>query len=386
MIESTYLRIFTLFVASLSFSLFRGKATKVNAHIKRVGTIYLTGNVGDMIFCTPNFHALKIARPESEMYVIGRKRNADTLRYNPDVHTYIECPSSAFRLWSIVRGLKLDYAYIFNPSVLELAIFYLADVKAIATFSAPVVGAETLTYRILKRFCIQIPFTAGENFAHENLKLLVPLGIISIDTQKHLFYSEEAKKTIAEFFEEHQVRPSEDLVIALAPGAGTKVKQWPADRFAKLADHLYQKHRTPLFIVGGPGDKEEFALMSQALAKETRIVSCLHHSIDELKAFMSQIDVVIANDSAPIYVAEAFLKATVTIVGPTDENEHPPKGPMHRVVKSADRGVPSLAAKISTARDGAKEDPKLQIEKVTIEEVVRITDGLIQSVPSVLKK
>ncbi len=386
MIESTRTRILILSILALFFSLFRGKATKVYPHTKRIGTIYLTGNVGDMIFCTPVFRALKEAMPESEMYVIGRKRNAETLQYNPDVHEYIACPTSAYALWRTVRGLRLDYAYLFNPSVLEVAICYLANVKAIATFSAPVPGAETKTYRMLKRLCIQIPFTAGENFAHENLKLIAPLGVTSEDTRKHLFSSKEAEESINLFFKEQGVVPRKDTVIALAPGAGTKVKQWPADRFAKLADHLYQKHRVPLFIVGGPGDKEEFLLMSQAVLPETKLVSCLHHSIDELKAFMAQIDIVIANDSAPIYVAEAFSKATVTIIGPTDENEHPPKGPQHRIVKSPDRGVPSLAAKISIYQSELKEDPRLQIEKVTIEQVILITDELIQSMPRVLKK
>lgn len=381
MIKSTYIRIGILCVATLFFSLFRGKATTISPSLKRVGTIYLTGNVGDMIFCTPIFRALKNAKPETEMYVVGRKQNADTLRYSPDVYKYIECPNSVLQLWKIIRALKLDYAYILNPSVLELAILYLANVKAIATFSAPVVDAETMTYRILKRLCIQVPFTAGENFAHENLKLIVPLGIISSDTRKHLFYSDDAKKSVAQFFGEHQVHPEIDLVIALAPGAGTKVKQWPADRFAKLADHLHQKHHAPLFIVGGPGDKEEFLLMSQALAKETRIVSCLHHTIDELKAFMAQIDIVIANDSAPIYIAEAFDKATVTIVGPTDENEHPPKGPLHRVVKSSERGVPSLGSRISTHQSELLEDARTQIEKVTVAQVIVTVDELTSLLP-----
>ncbi|MCF7856944.1 MAG: hypothetical protein K9M10_00510 [Candidatus Pacebacteria bacterium] len=346
-------------------------------NMTRVGVIYLTGNVGDMIFCTPIFRALKEAKPESEMYVIGRKRNADTLRYSPHVKEYIECPNSPYALWKILRGLKLQYAFILNPSTLELALFYLANVQAIATFSAPIASAETRTYRILKKLCIQIPFAAGENFATENLKLIAPLGIVSTDTRKHLYYSEEARIGIQNFLKEQNVVLGVNMVIALAPGAGTKIKQWPADRFAKLADHLYEKYHTPIFIVGGPGDKKEFEAMSQALNTETKVVSCLHHTIDELKAFMAQIDIVIANDSAPIYVAEAFDKATVTIVGPTDENEHPPKGVFDRVVKSKDRGVPALAASIANEQSNNSEDARSQIEKVTVLEVVDTADELI---------
>lgn len=379
MIGSTRIRVLTLFILSVLFFLFRGKATCVKKDTKKVGTIYLTGNLGDMVFCTPVFRALKDAKPESEMYVIGRTRNADTLRYNPDVHMYIESPQTPFALFRIIRTLNLDYAYLLNPSVLELAIFYLANVPAIATFSAPVATAETKTYKILKYLCIQIPFTAGENFAAENLKLLNPLGIMSTDTRKHLFYSDTAKEDIRHFFEAHNVTPGSDFVIALAPGAGTKEKQWPADRFAKLADHLYEKYGTPIFVVGGPGDTEEYEQMAQALENGTKIISCLHHSIDELKAFLACADIIIANDSAPIYVAEAFGKATVTIVGPTDESEHPPKGAKHRLVKSKKRGTPVLAAWSMKRYSEVRDDALQQIAGVTIEDVQSVVDELITS-------
>lgn len=379
MVHSTRLRILVLFILSVLFFPFRGKATRVKKDTKRVGIIYLTGNVGDMVFCTPVFRALKNAKPESEMYVIGRKRNADTLRYNPDVHTYIECPQTVRALFSHVRSLKLDYAYLLNPSVLELAIFYLAGVPAIATFSAPVASAETKTYKMLKHLCLQIPFTAGANFATENLRLLSPLGIVSTDVRKHLFFSEEANVAMQEFLKENHVTPGIDFIIALAPGAGTKEKQWPADRFARLADYLYAKYGKPIFVVGGPGDTEEFKQMSRALSRKTQIVSCLHHSIDELKAFMSHIDLIVANDSAPIYIAEAFDKATVTIVGPTDESEHPPTGPKHRLAKSTGRGAPVLAAWSLQGYSDVHDDALAQIAKVTYEDVQGVVDELIVS-------
>lgn len=379
MVESTRIRIITLFILSLLFFLFRGKATRIKKDTKKVGIIYLTGNVGDMVFCTPVFRALKTTKPESEMYVIGRKRNAETLRYSPDVHMYFECPQSLLALFKLVRGLKLDYAYLLNPSVLELAIFYLANVPAIATFSAPVKTAETKTYRILKHLCLQVPFTAGENFATENLRLLNPLGIVSTDVRKHLFFSDTAKVDMEEFLKENHVTLGVDFIIALAPGAGTKEKQWPADRFAKLADSLYVKYGKPIFIVGGPGDTEEFKQMSEALIGTTKIVSCLHHSIDELKAFISNIDIIVANDSAPIYIAEAFDKATVTIVGPTDESEHPPKGPKHRLVKSKKRGAPVLAAWSMKRYSDVRNDALQQIAEVTTEDVQSVVDELITS-------
>jgi ADP-heptose:LPS heptosyltransferase len=331
-----------------------------------------------MIFTTHVFHALKEAYPPCELSVIGSPKNKETLAYNPDIDRYIVCPDSLWGLWKEIRSCNAEYAFSFVTSSFDLALLYLANVPAIAVFSVQNAIGQTRSYNFLKSFCVQIPFYSGEHFALQNLKLLAPLGINSTNTKKYLYFSHEAGNRMREFIRSSGINMNADLVFALAPGAGTKIKQWPAERFAKLADHLSKKYKTPIFVVGGSSDKNEFEEMSGAVSGSTALISCLDQSIDEFKAFVAHVDVMIANDSAPIYMAEAFDRATVTIVGPTNENEHPPKGPHHRVVKRIGKEAPVLASMVWRTFD--PNEARRQIESISVERVITTVDELAEKV------
>ena len=335
MIKTNKFKNLLLFVVAIIFSVFCGKADKNIKNPKKVLALYLTKNVGDIIFATPVFRALKENYPSCKLYVIGSLKNKETLAYNQDVYEYIICPDTIFKLWKIIRRLNVDYALLFATSSFEITLLYLANIPSISVFSLQNTTDSTRIYKIIKRFCIQIPFYSGQNFARQNLNLLIPLGINSNNTKKHLFHSKQAELSMLEFFRKNKIVPHKDLIIAVAPGAGTKIKQWPADRFGQLADYLFKKYNIPIFVVGGPGDKKEFEAMRFSTSKETPIISCLGHSIDELKAFISNIDIMIANDSAPTHIAESYGKATVTIIGPTDEKEHIQEGKFNKIVSMA---------------------------------------------------
>jgi len=386
MIKHTRFNIGLLTLLALAYSPFRKKAKGLPKKIKKVMGIYLTRNLGDMIFTTPVIRALKAEMPECHLSMIGRPRNAETLMFNPDLDEYIPYPESIFKLWKKIRSEKPDYVFLFMPTALDIATLLLAGVPAIGVFvrSNKKTETETITNRILRRFCIQIPFESGSNFAVENLKLLNPLGIYSKDVRKHLYFSTKAKETIGGFISGQLSHSKKDMVIALAPGAGTKIKQWPAERFAKVADYICEEYDVPVFVVGGPGDVAEYQHMSESIKSNTKIVSCLHHSIDELKAFGSKVNLMIANDSAPIYVAEAFGKATVTIVGPTNENEHPPKGRCNRVVINSDRGAPALAAGSISRGQVDERSARRQIEDIRTEQVIEAVDELIQDTSCIM--
>src|SRR4051812_12166984 len=70
---------------------------------KRVVAVFLTRNVGDMIFATPVFHALKVAYPHVHLTVIGSPKNRIILQGNTDVDHYVACPDSAEELIKVIR-------------------------------------------------------------------------------------------------------------------------------------------------------------------------------------------------------------------------------------------------------------------------------------------
>lgn len=107
-------------------------------------------------------------------------------------------------------------------------------------------------------------------------------------------------------------------LIAMHPGSGgySSARRWPPERFAQLANTLYQEVGGQLLLVGGP---EERAL-------HTHIMDLLHPDIPALSlagkstlqvtaAALELADLFIGNDAGPMHIATAMGTPTVAIFG-----------------------------------------------------------------------
>ena len=141
--------------------------------------------------------------------------------------------------------------------------------------------------------------------------------------------------------------------MGVSPSAGNKIKEWPSERFAKVADHLIEKHQANIIIIGGPEDKRRVAKTKNHMKFGMKALEVTNFSIDELKALISKLGLFISVDTGPIYIAEAFGIPTIDIVGPMDEKEQPPIGVIHKVVVPV-RTKPQLHIMNARAYDAAE--------------------------------
>ncbi len=273
-----------------------------------------------------------------------------------------------------LRKLNMDFGCSINPGIVELAVMFLAGIPRIAVFKyANTDAIASRTYDILRRFAVSIPYYIGAYVPKEYLRLLEAINIYSHDTQKYLNFTKEGDEAVMKLFSEHHFHPSKDFIAALSPGAGTKIKQWPRERFGKIGEYLHKKYGAKIVVIGGPKDREEIDGMIASMTGVSAI-NCFNQSLDELKALLSKANLIVANDSGPVYISESFGVATLVVVGPTDENEHPPKGPRNRVVTALKRGDPELRGHLGNY-DLAR--AREQIEDVTIEQVEKEIDSLM---------
>ena len=108
----------------------------------------------------------------------------------------------------------------------------------------------------------------------------------------------------------------EGPLVALAPGAAFgPSKQWPAERFAALADHLHERRGARCVLLTGPG--EEDTRRAVLAAARHPLLECPRQGLDMLKAAVSLADLLAGNDSGPRHVAVAFGKPVVCVMGPT---------------------------------------------------------------------
>ncbi len=339
--------------------------------------ILQSAKLGDMVCTTPMFRSVKERYPDAHLIVVGREINKEVLLGNPHIDEYVVHPKTNADLRALLHEKRPDYLLLTSPNPSALLMGLLARVRHIVTpqIMDGVSPYATKTYRLLSLFAKRVPHHMGSYAPREYLRLLEPLGITTDDTRKEVYVAPEAVARTAQLFKEAGYNRERDLLIGISPGAGNKIKVWGADRFARVAESLQKSHGAKIIVFGGKADREEARLMINALADRGSVLNLVEKlSLEELKAAISFLNVFIAVDTGPIYIAEAFGIPTVDIVGPMDEREQPPRGPRHRVVV-APRTSPALHIMSASVYD--REEARRQTEAITTDMVLKEAEALL---------
>ena len=364
-----YLHNLSLLLWCFFYFFLRGKANKKIDNPRKILIVQLA-KMGDMVCTTPMFRAVKAKYPDSQLYVLGDRVNKELLEGNRDVDFYVTWDKSFFGTLRFLRKKGIEVGILTGPGPQMLALLYLSGIPLVI---APEMRRgfsplNTRSYRFLTRFVETRAHQLGKYAPREYLRLLEPLGILSSDTKKHLAFSQEASQKVLRFLEENGIRPKGDFIVGISPGTGNKIKLWGRDKFAKVADWLYERVGAKIIITGSREDKKEIGEMMGLLNPKTKVINTLDmFSIDELKALISKLSLFISVDTGQIYIAEAFGVPTIDIVGPVDEKDQPPVGKIHKVVV-APRERPQMG--VFNARVYEEVEARRQSEDITPEMVI----------------
>lgn len=332
--------------------------------------------IGDMVCTTPVFRAIKRAYPNCRLVVVGSEINKTTLEGNPDVDEYVLWTERVEELIPRIRAMRPDYGCTMSPNFPALALMYLAGIPTIAV--PKVVGGwspyETKPYRLTRHIAHVVEHRMGHYVPREYLRMLEPLGIHAVDTIKYVYATPRAWKAAKERLE------GTGVAVALFPSAGNPVKRWPPERFAEVADYLIDTYGVTIYICGTNTTEYEAEIICSTVKRKDKVRNLTGlQDLDETKAFMGVVDLVVAVDTGPIFFAEAHGTATVDIVGPVDEREQPPNdGVRHRVVLDPNRGEPELHC--MNARKIDVERATEQIQAVTVTMVTDVLDQVMSVV------
>ncbi|MBI3978476.1 MAG: glycosyltransferase family 9 protein [Chloroflexi bacterium] len=132
-------------------------------------------------------------------------------------------------------------------------------------------------------------------------------------------------------------------LIAIHPGSGGARKNWPAERFAAVADALLRRGESVL-IVAGPADGEAVGQVERRLwqwRRSDQLAQIPLLPLPVLAATLEQADAYLGNDSGVSHLAAAAGTPTVAIFGPTDPAIWAPRGRRVRVLRFALPGEPA---------------------------------------------
>jgi heptosyltransferase-2/heptosyltransferase-3 len=118
-------------------------------------------------------------------------------------------------------------------------------------------------------------------------------------------------------------------LIALHPGSGARIKNWPPERWVAVIGALREVDGARVVLTGGPGEGELVESIAARLdpRPETLVGETTR---GQLAALFARCDLVLGGDSGPLHLAAAVGTPTVRLYGPTDVGEFgpwPPTGP-----------------------------------------------------------
>jgi heptosyltransferase-2 len=367
-----------LTILTIAFSLFRGNARKF-ANASTFLVINPTGNIGDMVCTTPVFRAIKNKRPGARLIVVGSAKNQLMMQGNTDIDRYIVVGKS---VWSTIREIareKVDVGIIINSSTVDFATLFLGNVRFISCFmmTPKYRHIQSRSYTRIATLGYQTEYVPGKYVPRQYVALLKPCNLDTDDIRKFVAYTKEADVAVTKALLERGISSTE-RVVAIAPGAGTKVKQWPAERFGYIANYLTERYGVGIVIIGGPRDIPEVERMRSVFDAGVRYCNFADQTLEELKATLSKIVLIIGNDSGPIYIAESFGAGTLVLVGPTDEAEHPLQDETHRIVMAEGRGESLLKSHLTGEDTIDMEHAREQIASITVEQVCAEIDDVFK--------
>lgn len=269
--------------------------------------------LGDMICTTALLHALKQRWPLAEIHVLANKYNREALARNPDVsvvHTYVyskqcERNQKPGRIQAIFDRLALIWRL--RRSHFDLLVIPNGGLnKNSIQFAKQLNAVDNRWHTLATEFDDRNPeHVANRPIRHEALSgftLLPELGAVDINNLKLFIYPDPVvqAKWQSELGERNRPR------IGLFISNKSPQRRWSWEKWQQLALKL-SVHADIVILY----DPKEPPSEQQLASINGRFL--LTPSVDELVAAVSQLDMVISADSAPVHISSALQIPVVAL-------------------------------------------------------------------------
>ena len=160
--------------------------------------------------------------------------------------------------------------------------------------------------------------------------------------------------------------------FSINPGAGWTTRQWPVERFGRVARHAMEQHGLSSVVVWA-GESER--LMAQVIAEESRGAAQVAPATDlpELVELIRRSEFLLTGDTGPLHLASAVGTPCVSLHGPTWADESGPYGNRHVAIQSP---LPNLSKKF------VRRGPNVAMQAIEVEEVEMAIDRLLRRIAS----
>jgi heptosyltransferase-2 len=268
--------------------------------------------VGDAIMSLPVLAGLKRLFPLAEMTVLAVPRVAPLFAAHPAVTEIVRYPAGRGKwqvLWEM-RG-RFDVALAL-PNSMESALgLWLVGMPSRVGYNT---DGRSL---FLKEAVSGRQHLTGLHTVFYFLGLLKALGGVATFTPPALYLDSEEVDHAAQFLAEVDL-PGGGPWVGLSPGAAYgPAKRWPPERFAALGRTLQHELGARLVLLGGSADRPVAEQVKENL--EEPVVDLVGRtSLRQALGMLSQLRLLVTNDSGLMHAAAALAVPLVSLFGSTD--------------------------------------------------------------------
>jgi ADP-heptose:LPS heptosyltransferase len=305
--------------------------------------------LGDLLCAVPAFRALRAARPEAEITLIGLPWARELVRrFDRYLDAFLEFPG--------YPGLPER-----TPDAGRIPAFFEAAQRAGFDLALQMHGSGRITNSLLPELGARVAagfFPAGEPCPDERtfiaypddeheirrpLRLLHHLGIPSAGEELEFPLHRADREELGDIAEATSLVPGEYACIH--PG-GRSARRWAPWRFAEVGDALASRGLVP--VLTGSADEADLAADVAARMRRRSVNLAGRTTLGGLGALLAGARLLVSGDTGVSHLASALRVPSVVIFTSSDRARWAPlNGELHRAADGrAKRTVPQVVAQL----------------------------------------
>lgn len=286
--------------------------------------------LGDVIFSSPVFRALKTAYPGARLSCLAVPRVKDVLECVPFIDEVIvydedgrhKGPFGKAGLAYQLRRRRFDAAFLLHKSLTRALLVYLAGIPQR-------IGYDTKKRGMLLTHAVPYPCETKTHRLDYYLNIVESFGVRPASRMAELRVDQAADEEVGLMLAEHSIG-QRDFVVVLNPGGNWDLKRWPGESFVKLLKRLCagSDPEVKIILTGAQSDAGLTGDMIARIPQRNGRVMDLagKMGLKHLIALMARADIVVSADSGPLHIANSVGTDTIGLFGPTRPEVTGPRG------------------------------------------------------------
>lgn len=325
--------------------------------------------LGDCMLTLPVACALRRRYPDALLIWAVEPLAATLVSRHPAVDRLVVVPKGWLKSPHLIRVVRdrlrsFQFEWAIDPQSLTKSslLGWLSGARRRIGFARPQ-GRELAPW--VNNECIE---RGAAHLVDASLKLLAPLDVTDTTVRFDLPVPIEAETVVDQFLAETCLSGG---YVVINGAASWVSKQWPPDRYGRVARHLGEQYELPT-VVTWAGQRELTSARQIVARSGGHAILAPATSLPQLAALLRRARLVIGSDTGPLHVAAALGTPCLGLYGPTRVEHCGPYGPGHVTIQA---DSPRLGRRQRHLDDSA-------MRRITEEQVCDTCDRLMRHLSS----